>query len=141
MAEQHLSSNERDFNSKVQQLGDIAARFERARRHCFNSKIQRFNDNAVRFEDWTKERIRLYRIRQRRTAWIERFAGIQRRTRKFINCAEIAEYCSEEGSVVPNEVARDAFYKKLFADLLEEDFEENGRSRSGACIHIRRKPK
>jgi hypothetical protein len=128
MAEQHLPSYEADFNSKVQQLRDITARFERARRHCFNSKVQRFRDIAVRFEDWTKERIRLYRIRQRRTAWIERFAEIQRREREWINCAEFAEYCSEEGSVVPNEAARDAAYKKFLADLLEGDFEENGHS-------------
>ena len=59
---------------------------------------------------------------------IERFAEIQRRKREWINGAEWAEYCSEEGSVVPNEVARDAAYKKLLADLFEGDFEENGHT-------------
>jgi hypothetical protein len=128
MAEQHLSSNERDFNSKVQQLRDIAARFERARHHCFNTRVQRFRNIAVRLEDWTKERVRLYSIRRRRTAWIERFTESQRRKRECINCAEIAEWCSEESGVVPNEVAREAAYRKFLVDLLEGDFEENGHS-------------
>jgi hypothetical protein len=128
MAEQHLPSYETDFYSKVQQVRGIAARFERARRHCFNSKVQRFRDIAVRFEDWTKERIRLYRIRQRRTAWIERFTEIQRRKREWINFAEIAQWCAEESCVVPNEVAREAAYKKLLNDFLDGDFEEHGRS-------------
>ena len=128
MAEQHLPSYEVDFNSKVQQLRDIAARFERARRRCFSSKVQRFRNIAGRFEDWTPERIRLYRLRQRRAAWIERFAEIQRRKREMINCAEIAEWCSEESGVMPNEVAREAAYKKILVDVFEEFFEENGRS-------------
>ena len=128
MAEQHLLSYEVDFNSKVQQLRAIAARFERARRRCFSSKVQRFRNTAGRFEDWTPERIRLYRLRQRRAAWIERFTEIQRRTREWINFGEITQYCAEESSVVPNEVAREAAYEKLRNDFFEGDFEEHGRS-------------
>jgi len=70
MTEQHLASYERDFNSEVQQLRDIAARFERAARHCFNSKVQRLRDIVERFE-W----VRLYSIRRRRTARIERITN------------------------------------------------------------------
>ena len=44
------------------------------------------------------------------------------------NFAEIAEYCSEESGIVPNEVAREAAYKKILVDVFEEFFEENGRS-------------
>ena len=123
MTEQHLPSYERDFNRDVQQLRDIAAKFERAARHCFNSKVQRLRDIVERFE-W----VRLYSIRRRRTAWIERFTKIQRDKREWINCAEIAEWCSEESGVMPNEVAREAAYKKILVDLFEEFFEENGRS-------------
>ena len=123
MTEQHLASYERDFNSEVQQLRDIAARFERAARHCFNSKVQRLRDIVERFE-W----VRLYSIRRRRTAWIERFTKIQRDKREWINFAEIAEYCSEESGIVSNEVAREAAYERLLADLLERDFEKNGVS-------------
>ena len=123
MTEQHLPSYERDFNSEVQQLRDIAAKFERAARHCFNSKVQRLRDIVERF-GW----VRLYSIRRRRTAWIERFTKIQRDKREWINFAEIAEYCSEESGIVSNEVAREAAYERLLADLLERDFEENGVS-------------
>jgi len=122
MTEQHLPSYERDF-SEVQQLRDIAARFERAARHCFNSKVQRLRDIVERF-GW----VRLYSIRRRRTAWIERFTKIQRDKREWINFAEIAEYCSEESGIVSNEVAREAAYERLLADLLERDFEKNGVS-------------
>src|SRR6516165_11486069 len=122
MTEQHLPSYERDF-SEVQQLRDIAARFERAARHCFNSKVQRLRDIVERFE-W----VRLYSIRRRRTARIERITEIQRDKREWINFAEIAEYCSEESGIVSNEVAREAAYERLLADLLERDFEENGVS-------------
>ena len=123
MTEQYLPSYERDFNRDVQQLRDIAAKFERAARHCFNSKVQRLRDIVERF-GW----VRLYSIRRRRTAWIERFTKIQRDKREWINCAEIAEWCSEESGVMPNEVAREAAYKKILVDLFEEFFEENGRS-------------
>jgi hypothetical protein len=59
-----------------------------------------------------------------------RFAEDQRRKREWINFAEIADWCSEvDGSVVPNESARASAYEKLQRDLLEGDFEENGRSR------------
>src|SRR5262245_10437589 len=129
MAEQHLPSYEVDFNSsKVQQLGDIAARFERARRRCFSSKVQRFRDIVERLEDSTKERVRLYSIRRWRTSRIERFTKIQRDKREMINFAEIAEHCSEESGIVPNEVAQETAYEKLLADLLEGDFEKNGVS-------------
>jgi hypothetical protein len=67
--------------------------------------------------------------RRWRTARIERCTEIQRRTREWINFAEIAEWCSDESGVVPNEDARGAAYQKLQHDLLEGDFEENGRSR------------
>jgi hypothetical protein len=123
MTEQHLPCYERDFNSEVQQLRDIAARFERAARHCFKSKVQRFRDIVERFE-W----VRLYSIRRWRIAWIEPFTKIQRHKREMINFAEIAEHCSEESGIVPNEVARETAYEKLLADLLEGDFEENGVS-------------
>jgi hypothetical protein len=63
-----------------------------------------------------------------RTAFIERFTKTQRDKRKWINFAEMAEHCSEENGVVPNEVAREAAYKKLLADFIEDYFEENGRS-------------
>jgi hypothetical protein len=128
MTEQHLPSYERDFNSEVQQLRDIAARFERAARHYFKSKVQRFRDIVERLEDSTKERVRLYNIRRWRTARIERFTKIQRDKREMINFAEIAEHCSEESGIVPNEVARETAYEKLLADSLERDFEKNGVS-------------
>jgi hypothetical protein len=128
MTEQHLPSYQRDFNSEVEQFRDIAARFKRSARHCFKSKVQRFRDIVERLEDSTKERVRLYSIRRWRTARIERFTKIQRDKREWINLAEIAECCSEESGVVPNEVARETVYEKLLADLLERDFEENGVS-------------
>jgi hypothetical protein len=74
------------------------------------------------------DRERDRRTRQWRTARIERFTEIQRRKREWINFAEIAEHCSEESGIVPNEVARETAYEKLLADLLEGDFEENGVS-------------
>jgi len=123
MTEQHLASYERDFNSEVQQLRDIAARFERAARHCFNSKVQRLRDIVERFE-W----VRLYSIRRRRTARIERITEFLRHSGERKNFAEIAEYCSEESGIVSNEVARETAYEKLLADLLDGDFEENGVS-------------
>lgn len=65
-----------------------------------------------------------------RTNRIARFTADQRRKREWINFAEIADWCSEvDGSVVPNESARVSAYAKLQRDLLESDFEENGRSR------------
>ena len=123
MTEQHLPSYERDFNSEVQQLRDIAARFERAARHCFNSKVQRLRDIVERFE-WAQ----LYSIRRGRTARIERIIEFFWHSRERISVAEIAEYCSEESGIVPNEVARETAYEKILADLLERFFEENGVS-------------
>ena len=129
MAEQHLPSYQRDFNSEVEHFSEIAARFKYSARHCFKSKVRRFRDIVERLEDSTKERVRLYSIRRWRTARIERFIKIQRDKREWINFAEIAEYCSEEsGGVVPNEVARETAYEKLLADLLVGDFEQNGVS-------------
>src|SRR5262245_48599985 len=68
-------------------------------------------------------------FQQWRAARIERFTKIQRCTREWINFAEIAAWCADESGVVPNEEARAAAYQKLQQDLLEGDFEENGRSR------------
>jgi hypothetical protein len=129
MTEQHLRSYQRDFNSEVEHFRDIAARFKRSARHCFKSKVQRFIDIVERLEDSTKERVRLYSIRRWRTARIERFTKIQRDKREWINFWEISVWCSEESGVVPNEVAGEAAYQKLQDDLLEGDFEDNGRSR------------
>jgi hypothetical protein len=108
---QHIESPgyERDFNIKSQRFKDIAARFE-----LVKDSIRRERD--LRTWRW-------------RTARIERFIEIQRCKREWINFWEIAEWCSEESSVVPNEVAREAAYQKLQHDLLEGDFEENSRSR------------
>ena len=128
MAEQHLPSYQRDFNSEVEHFSEIAARFKYSARHCFKSKVRRFRDIVERLEDSTKERVRLYSIRRWRTARIERFTKIQRDKREWINFAEIAEYCSEESGIVSNEVARETAYEKLLADLLDGDFEENGVS-------------
>jgi hypothetical protein len=69
-------------------------------------------------------------FRQWRTARIERFTEIQRSTREWINFAEIAKWCADEsGGVVPNEEFRAAAYQKFQHDLLEGDFEEDGRSK------------
>jgi hypothetical protein len=65
-----------------------------------------------------------------RTNRIARFTEDQRRKREWINFAEIAEWCGELcGAVIPNEPARTSAREKLQRDLLEGDFEENGRSR------------
>ena len=76
------------------------------------------------------DRQRDQQARQRRADRIRRFSENQKRTRHWINFAEIAVWCSElSGSVVPDEGARASAYDKLQRDLLEGDFEENGRSR------------
>ena len=72
--------------------------------------------------------------RRRSLAWrqgrIERFTRTQRQQRAWINFAEISEWCAElGGAVVPNEAARASAYEKLQRDLLEGEFEENGRTR------------
>ena len=68
--------------------------------------------------------------RQWRTARIIRFTENQRRTREWINFAEIAEWCSKEDqSIVPNKEKGAAAYDTLARDLLAGEFEENGRSR------------
>jgi hypothetical protein len=111
--------SETAFNSKVQRFRDIAARFERARQSP-KSSVQLYGGG---------DRERDLRTWQWRTARIQRFIEIQQCKREWINFWEIAEWCSEESSVVPNEVAREAAYQKLQRDLLEGDFEENIRSR------------
>jgi hypothetical protein len=76
------------------------------------------------------DRERDRRTRQWRTARIERWTEQQRQTRKWINFAEIADWCSKEDqSIVPNEEKRAAAFDTLASDLLSGDFEENGRSR------------
>src|SRR5262249_34909147 len=126
MTEQHLPSYQHDFNREIEQFSDIAARFKYSARHCFKSKVQRFIELVERLEDSTE--FRRYSVWRWRTARIERFTKIQRDKREWINLAEIAEYCSEESGVVPNEVAQETTYEKLLSALFEEDFEENGRS-------------
>ena len=67
--------------------------------------------------------------RQWRTAWITRFTELQRRTRKWINFAEIAEWCSKEDqSIVPNKEKSATAFDTLASDLLMGEFEEDGRS-------------
>jgi hypothetical protein len=76
------------------------------------------------------DRDRDQKARRWRADRILRFSENQKRTRGWINFAEIAEWCSElSGLVVPDERARSSAYEKLQRDLLEGDFEENGRSR------------
>ena len=76
------------------------------------------------------DRERDRRTRQWRTARIIRFTENQRRTREWINFAEIAEWCSKEDqSIVPNKEKGAAAYDTLARDLLAGEFEENGRSR------------
>jgi hypothetical protein len=62
---------------------------------------------------------------------IGRFKATQRQVREWISFSEIAEWCSELDAVgmLPNEAARDVAYETLHRDLLEGDFEENGRSK------------
>jgi len=72
--------------------------------------------SARKAAQWDEERIR-------------RFEEEQQRKREWINFAEIAESCSElDGSVVPNEAARDNAYRMLERDLLAGKFEQGGRS-------------
>jgi hypothetical protein len=72
---------------------------------------------------------RVERARQRRTAWIERFVERQREAREWVSFWEVAEWCSEEDSIEPNENKREWAFKKLRDDLLDGVFEENGVSR------------
>jgi len=59
--------------------------------------------------------------RQRRAAQIERFKERQRKSRKWLNFAEIAEYYTrEDQSILPIDL--------LARDLLVGEFEENGHS-------------
>jgi hypothetical protein len=65
-----------------------------------------------------------------RTARIARFTEKQRRIRNWINCKEIAEWCSaEDGSILKSEKKLAAAYDTLAQDILEGEFEVNGRSR------------
>ncbi len=66
--------------------------------------------------------------RRWRTAQFDRFAKRQQKLRKWINFAEIAEWCSEEESILPNEDKRARAFDLLASDLLAGVFEENGRS-------------
>jgi hypothetical protein len=64
-----------------------------------------------------------------RATWITRFTERQRRTRKWINFAEIAEWCSKEDqSIVPNKEKNATAFDTLARDLLTGEFEEGGRS-------------
>ena len=73
--------------------------------------------------------------RQRRTTRIKRFEERQRKAREWINFGEIAEWCSEEGSILSDENKRAAAFDKLAHDLLDGVFEENGHSRVH-CWHL-----
>src|SRR5262249_1272866 len=66
--------------------------------------------------------------RQRRTTRIKRFEERQGKAREWINFGEIAEWCSEEGSILSDENKRAAAFDKLAHDLLDGEFEENGHS-------------
>jgi hypothetical protein len=59
---------------------------------------------------------------------IERFTQDQRCKRDWINFAEIADSFTDLRPQVSNEIARADAYRKLQQDLLEGDFEQNGRS-------------
>jgi hypothetical protein len=65
-------------------------------------------------------------FRQRRDNF---FIETNRYTRDWINFAEIAEWCSEEDGILPNEAKRAAAYDSLERDLLAGEFVEDGRSR------------
>jgi hypothetical protein len=68
--------------------------------------------------------------RQWRSAKIQRFVQTQRRKREWYSFAEIAEMCSElDGSGVPNEAARENACRNLERGVLDDDFQETGRSR------------
>ena len=63
------------------------------------------------------------RSQQWRAAWITRFTEHQRRTRKWINFAEIAEGCSKENqSIVPNKEKNATAFATLASDLLTGEF-------------------
>jgi hypothetical protein len=68
-------------------------------------------------------------LRQRRDIRIRAFTETNRYTRDWINFAEIAEWCSEEDGIRPNEAKRAAAYDSLERDLLAGEFVEGGRSR------------
>jgi hypothetical protein len=66
---------------------------------------------------------------RRRQAHIERFTGDQRLKRDWINFAEIAEWFTDlAGPQRSNEDARAEAYRRLQQDMLDGDFEQNGRS-------------
>ena len=68
-------------------------------------------------------------LRQRRYKRIRAFTETNRYTRDWINFAEIAEWCSEEDGILPNQKKRAAAYDSLARDLLAGEFVEGGRSR------------
>jgi hypothetical protein len=94
------------------------------------------------FEDWHRDQIDVFSAdvtrvlcggppaRKWRAERIRRFTENQRRTRDWINFAEIADWCSrEDQSIVPSQEKIAAAYDTLASDLLAGEFEENGRSR------------
>ena len=66
--------------------------------------------------------------RQRDENRIRRFEESQRRKRKWIKVAEIAEWFSELGGSGPNEAALENAYTIIERDILAGRFEEGGRS-------------
>jgi hypothetical protein len=70
------------------------------------------------------------KIREFRKKRIRRFAERQRRTREWINFAEIADWCAREnGSIKPDEERRSIAYAMLGASLRAGEFERSGRTR------------
>ena len=88
----------------------------------------RLSNSVQLYRGGDRERDRL--TRQWRIARINRFTEKQRRTREWINFAEIAEWCSKEDqSILSNKEKSAAAFDTLASDLLAGEFEENGRSR------------
>ena len=65
-------------------------------------------------------------LRTKRQRWLATFAENNRRTREWINWAEIAEYCAHQGQpdIRANEAARQAAYDGLCTALIRGDFEK-----------------
>src|ERR1700730_7694335 len=64
-----------------------------------------------------------------RNSQIERFAQRQLHTRKWINFADVADFCAREaGSIIPDEGKRAAAFQAILKDIMNKEFEENGRS-------------
>ena len=74
---------------------------------------------------------RLQRAEEKDLRWaaVDRFIEEQRRTREWINFADLADwFARRDNAVVPNETARSGGYDLLRDDLLAGDFEEDGKS-------------